>query len=580
VGFEYREPPSDSNTQKQPASEARASFDRSRANIPPVYSYNSSNQPDNNSIQPTQPAAFPDLSRYQEPSYREHVSGNLVLDPAEAPRFRPVYPTYPNYYPHPPQSYPPPAEPRANQPVQQVHVNQPPMNGYAPQYYYPYAGYPGYYGYGGYGYAPYPWQPVKPARDGYLLGISIAAFICSLLVVLGGFICIFILAFILLSPERSTMSEKVFFSGVVMFIALSMAFLSGGCFSLYHSIRSLFLKKPSATFKLPGFWLFLALYIGVAAIGIILDIDNASISNIPFTIFLIALSGIFPALTILALGMRRVTRRIDNGKRRTWPTTWRRFTLAIVSGATSAILLASFFELILTAFIGQQLGISGFSLDNPGPSVLQNPRTITFMILLLSVIAPLVEEGVKPLAALALIGRIGSAAEAFVLGLACGIGFDIIETSGYISQGYQNWLKVALERSPSGLLHGFGAAMVTLGWYYLTHKQSARHRFLLGSGCILYAIVQHAIWNGTFILALLPAPFGPFFDHGTVPLGPLSFGGDLVPYIVLTLFMLVFFVYVTGKIKTDRQSTKQPPQPQPPLHNQIYYGPALSRVGH
>jgi RsiW-degrading membrane proteinase PrsW (M82 family) len=528
-----------------------------------------------------QPAPFPDLTQYQEPSYREHVSGNLVLDPAEAPRFRPVYAAYPNYYQNPPQSYPAPDVPNAHQPVHPApypgHVNQSLANGYAPPYYYPYAGYPGYYGYGNYGYAPYPWQPAKPPRDGYLLGISIAAFVCSLLVVLGGFICVFALVLLLLSQERGAISEKSFFSGVVMFTALSTAFLIGGGFSLYHSIRSLFWRKSSATFKLPGFWLFLALYIGVAAIGTALSVNNASISNIPFTIFLIALSGIFPALTILALGMRRATGRIDTTKRRSWPTTWRRFTLAIVSGATSAILLATVFELILTLIIGQQLGISGFSLDNPSPSMLQNPRTITFMILLLSVIAPLVEESVKPLAAIALIGRMHSAAEAFVLGLSCGIGFDLIETSGYISQGYQNWLKVALERSPAGLLHGFGAAMVTLGWYYLTHKQAARHRFVLGFGCILYALVQHAVWNGTFILAMLPAPLGPFFDHGTVPLGPLSFGGDLVPYMVLAVLMIAFFVYVSGKVR-ERQSTVKPTTPQPPVNNQSY-GPVLARAG-
>jgi PrsW family intramembrane metalloprotease len=568
VGFEYRKPPHDPITQKQQPPEAKASFDGSRASTTP-YVYNNSNRPDD-ITQPRQPATFPDLTQYEEPSYREHVSGNLVLDPAEAPRFRPAYPSYPNYYQHPPQSYPPPVAPYANQPAYPApypgYTNQPPVNGYAQPYYYPYASYPGYYGY-----APYPWQPAKPPRDGYLLGISIAAFISSLLIVLGGFICAFVLVLLLLSPERSTMSEKAFFSGIVMFTALSIAFLIGGGFSLYHSIRSLFFRKPSATFKLPGFWLFLALYIGVAAIGT--AIKNASISNIPFTIFLIALSGILPALTILALGIRRA----GNPKKRSWPTTARRFTLAIVSGATSAILLASIFELILSFIIGRGLGISAFSLDNPDPSALQNPRMIAFMVLLLSVIAPLVEEGVKPLAALTLLGRMHSAAEAFVLGLSCGIGFDLIETSGYISQGYQNWLKVALERSPAGLLHGFGAAMVTLGWYYLTHRQSARHRILLGFGCILYAIVQHAIWNGTFILALLPAPVGPFFDHGTVPLGPLSFGGDLVPYIVLSVLMITFFVYVSGKLR-DRQNTKRPTMQQPPVNQP--YQPVLARAGH
>ena len=94
-------------------------------------------------------------------------------------------------------------------------------------------------------------------------------------------------------------------------------------------------------------------------------------------------------------------------------------------------------------------------------------------------IAPVVEEAVKPLAVVALIGRIRGAAEAFVLGLACGVGFDMVETSGYIGTGYHDWLNVALVRSGSSLLHGFGAAMVALGWYYLTHAK--RHRLLLAA---------------------------------------------------------------------------------------------------
>ncbi len=568
MGFEYREPSPDAEAQKQQYSAAKAAPGAAKASkIPP---YTNVHQPADEITQRRQPAAFPDAPQYEEPSYREHVSGNLRWDPAEAPRFRPAYPPYPAY----PQYYQPPAPgyaapmPVYNKPAVPLppaypaYPQQPPSNHRAQPYYYPYtAGYPGPYDYPPY---VYNWKPATPPRDGYLLGIAITSFICSLLVLLGGLLCALILLLLLISPNSGIVPEKALFSGIVMFTALSVACLVGGSSSLYHSMRSLFFKKPSAAFKLPTFWLFLGLYVLVAATGAALSARNASISNVPFTIFLVALSGVFPALTILALGVRRA----GNPKKQRWPTTWRRFTLAIVSGATSAILLASIFELILSFLVGRGLGISGFSIDNPDQSMLQNPRVITFLILLLSVIAPLVEEAVKPLAAIILIGRVRSAAEAFVLGLACGIGFDLIETSGYISQGYQDWLKVALERSPAGLLHGFGAAMVTLGWYYLTHPQASRHRFLLGFGCMLYAVLQHAIWNGTFVLALLPAPLGPFFDHGVVPLGPLSFGGDILPYLVLSLLMVIFFIYVSGKLRLAPGSARPPqPQPQPQLHN-------------
>src|SRR5258708_19978767 len=112
-----------------------------------------------------------------------------------------------------------------------------------------------------------------------------------------------------------------------------------------------------------------------------------------------------------------------------------------------------------------------------------------------AVIGRLMEETVKPLAVVILIGRVSSAAEAFVLGLACGIGFDLIETTGYISAGYQDWLNTALIRTGSGLLHGFVAAMVALGWYYLTHPGT--HRWLKALGSWLYAVAHHALLNGS-----------------------------------------------------------------------------------
>ena len=52
-------------------------------------------------------------------------------------------------------------------------------------------------------------------------------------------------------------------------------------------------------------------------------------------------------------------------------------------------------------------------------------------------------------------------------GLAGGIGFDMFETVGYIGQGQADWIYVAIERVGAGLLHGVGAGMSALGWYYL-----------------------------------------------------------------------------------------------------------------
>ncbi len=380
--------------------------------------------------------------------------------------------------------------------------------------------------------------------------MSITSFVGAILIFVGGLGCALILLLITIMPSGQTMSASQQFNGTVQFLSFAFAGVVGGAFSFYHSLRSLFLKKPSAEFKLPWFWIFFSLYLVVIVIGVSLHSSGQAIANAPLTIFLIVLAGLFPALTIVALGVRR----IHFPQKASWPTTWRRFTLALVSGATLGIFLALIFELILTNLAISQLGVNGFTLDNPNQAIPNDPRVIGLMFLIVSIIAPVVEEAVKPLAVVIMIGRMRSAAETFVLGLACGIGFNLIETSGYISMGYNDWLNVALARSAAGLLHGFGAAMVALGWYYLTHPKESNHRFLLAIGCWSYAILQHAIWNGSFGIQLLPAPIGPYFDTGAITLGILSLPASYLIYIVESLLMLTFFLYITKKLRGRKPS--------------------------
>ncbi|QBD80001.1 PrsW family intramembrane metalloprotease [Ktedonosporobacter rubrisoli] len=499
-------------------------------------------------------------NQLQEPMYREHVSRALPPLPSEAPGFRPAYNPYQagqpapagqgpnNQYPVPPAPYP------GYQPTGPA---MPGYNGYPPAY-----PYPGYYGYSPYPY-PYPWQPPKPKRDGYLFGISIASFISAILITLGGFVCALILLLLLVLPNTRMLPADQRFAAMAQLLAFALAGIVGGGFTLYHSIRSLFLRKPSAQFKLPWFWIFFVLYLGVIAIGASLLNQGQSIANTPLTLFLIALAGILPAVTILALGVRR----IHFPRLAPWPTTWRRLTVSLVGGATLAIVLALIFETLLAVLLAREFGVKNLMLDNPDQPIPQDPRGILFMFILLSVIAPLVEEAVKPLAAVIMIRRINSAAEAFVLGMAGGIGFNLIETFGYISMGYKDWLTVAIERSAAGLLHGFGAAMIALGWYYLTHRDSAKNRFLLVFACWAYAILQHALWNGSFGLQLLPAPVGPYLDHGVVTLGPVTFESFILVYLVESILMLAFFLYVTKKLRGQAppapRSTLGQPGPQP-----------------
>ncbi len=522
---------------------------------------------------PFEPAAPPPLSNEvssdidPQATFREHVTTTapslpVVAPPApdaaqpqqssqvpQAQSFNPV--SYAGYPPPitgipPSQAFPPPVIGNAPQgasypnfpvpsPSYQGYTSGPPV----PPAYPPYGAY-----YTQPGAPPYPYLPPQPKRDGYSLGVGIAAFIGSILVLLGGLASLFLLLFVQM-VRLGNLTAGQSFSSTVVFAALALIGLIGGGYGLYHSIRSVFLRRASSDFAIPTFWIFVALYIAFMVGGYVLHANGQDVTNLTLLAILILLVGLFPALAVMALGERR----LHFPKSANWPTSWRRFTLAIVSGATMGILIAGALELALLAVLVRAQGINPLlCLNDPTNPDCQSSNTIGLLFITVAIIGPLVEETVKPLAVIVFIGRMRSAAETFVLGLACGIGFDLIETSGYISSRTNDWLNIALGRTGSGLLHGMGAAMVALGWYYLTHP--GKNRFLKALGCWLYAVVQHAIWNSTAFLTLLPGSGGDFFSH------QLTIGSFTIDYFEFVntgeaILILLFFLYITARIRGE-----------------------------
>jgi RsiW-degrading membrane proteinase PrsW (M82 family) len=417
-------------------------------------------------------------------------------------------------------------------------------NGYAPQ---AYAGYPAYPYY-------YPPGPYRPKRDGYQLTATILALIGSILSVIGGAVFAVLLLILMVAPTTSArISSQQLFSSFALYTALVVAGWVGGGAGLYHSIRAL-LRRPSLALRLPSGWIFFGLYIALLAFGFATSTVSQIYSNWSLSVLIVLLAGIFPGFCFLALAARRV-RLPDpqNPNVKIWPTTWRRFTLAITSGATAAIAMSGIFEWILSLLASNTFHVSSNMIDNPDVQIPSDPASIAFMLVLLSVIAPVVEELAKPIAVAIYGGRLKSAAEAFTLGFACGVGFDLVETAGYIGmQGSQQWVDVAIQRSTAGLLHGFGSGMVGLFWYYLINNQTFHRRIRIALACLGYALLQHGVWNGSFVVALLPAPIGPFLGEGTIPLGSYQLPAIMLVYAVEATLMFAFFLYVTRRLSQGK----------------------------
>ncbi len=489
---------------------------------------------------------------FEQFSHREHVTGVLPAYPADAPLFQPAHIPYPPQQSQEQQGYTSAQQPF---PGQAYLPPQPAQQQWYPPYhsqpaYPPYTGYPAYSGYNGYQqpYA-YPWQPPRPKRDGFHLAVCIITLVGSILALLGGLACIVLLFLVFLNTSRVgiVIQKSQLFSGIMTFLAFIIAGLGGGGFGIYHSIRGI-IKKPSTQFALPWFWVFLIPYLFILGIGYVLRANRQEVAHPSLTAFLILLAAIFPALTVAAIGNRQL--RFPR-----WPTTWRRFTTALISGATLSISLALLFELgFLVLLVRGQATNFQQCIGDPTLPGCGNFTAFNLIFLVVAIIGPVVEETVKPLAVAFFIGRIRSAAEAFVLGMGAGLGFAMVETVGYISSGYHTWLEVAIERTGAGLLHGFGAAMVALGWYYLTHGST--HRFRKAFACWAYAVFQHFIWNGTAVLSLIPGPIGDTLNNWNLNLGVISIPFVEVLNILESILILIFFIYMLKRVRRQ-----EPPSP-------------------
>jgi RsiW-degrading membrane proteinase PrsW (M82 family) len=320
---------------------------------------------------------------------------------------------------------------------------------------------------------------------------------------------------------------------------LALAAVLGGVAGLVYGILAI-LRRPSPRFGFPQAWIFLGLTVLAIGGGVVLwnvlPVPGSAVALLP----LVILAGLLPVLTILAFTAGRLR----------FPTTWRHLVLSVAFGSVVAVLLALILETILQFAIvailialGYQFS-PGFGANNFNPS---NPGQVIAILLLLSVVAPIVEEGVKPLGAVLLMPRIRGPNEAFLLGLAAGLGFAVIETLGYFSMGEADWIGVAVARIGAGLLHGVGAGMGALGWYYLIRGKGVPLRWLRGFGALLYAVVQHAVFNGSNLITVVP-PIGkalsqPFY-LGQLPLDSFTWVAFVFYAIILGVLILV-----TGRLR-------------------------------
>ena len=412
--------------------------------------------------------------------------------------------------------------------------------------YFPYGASP--YPYGTYPYFPYPYginqwpgyfpilvAPRKRApSETYALVISWIVTVAGGLSIVCGLLISLVTFISILQGSNSLTSVDTFFSFL-------FAPVVGGGFAIYYGIRGI-QRRPSPRFTLPNPLLFLGLTVLVYAVAIVLWHLGQAPGPAFLALPLVVLSAAMPAFTILSF----VTWRLRN------PTSRRHVWMSFIYGSTLAILIALILNTLGegVVYIFEVIASAGKPLNPNATSSLQ----IIGALLLLSVVAPLVEESVKPLGTLLAIRRLRSPAGAFLMGLAAGCGFAIFESvSIYIGQGQADWVVVAIDRIGSGLVHGVGAGMSGLGWYYLINGKGIPLRWWRGFGCFIYALVQHGLFNGLALFVSLPGPVSTWLSH-PVYIGQLPLDRGSFVFFIYYAIIITVLITVTGRLARGESS--------------------------
>lgn len=175
--------------------------------------------------------------------------------------------------------------------------------------------------------------------------------------------------------------------------------------------------------------------------------------------------------------------------------------IALLAAAFAAALLIALSpdQLDKLSHLVEQLQTVNLNPDEILPILqpyLKNPLIILGVLIFMSGIVPMLEEGFKPIGVWLLVKRRLTPAEGFTAGLLSGAGFALVESLGYTSSGGQGWVSSVLLRAPTALMHILACGLT--GWGLTKAVSQHRIRWLLaGYGS---AVAIHGLWNG-FTLA-------------------------------------------------------------------------------
>ena len=191
---------------------------------------------------------------------------------------------------------------------------------------------------------------------------------------------------------------------------------------------------------------------------------------------------------------------------------------ALVGGGTIGVGVALLSHAVVFAFAyffflgfaeAGTAALDALRIDPKFTSVLGSPWTLLALIEL-ALVAPITEEAGKAFGAS--LARPTSRQQAFLAGVAAGVGFAIVENLAYAAGGlfsFYAWEPIVLGRMLGAAVHPLASGLVVMAWWELRNSTERRGpiRRLAAGGAV------HAGWNGSLVVA---AVTGIAYDSGGI----------------------------------------------------------------
>jgi RsiW-degrading membrane proteinase PrsW (M82 family) len=238
----------------------------------------------------------------------------------------------------------------------------------------------------------------------------------------------------------------------------------GGGLTAYAAFRSLTSRRARPIW-LPPAWMLAGSFVLALAAG--LGLWQADISTAFLMPVFAMLAAALGPLAVAAWLLRSTDREAISVPRG---------LAAFGLGATASVGLALVLSTLLSgAVLLLVFGLADRALDLvdellkalAGGAVGQELTSPAFLLGLAEavIMAPLVEELVKPLALLPVLKRLPSARDALLLGVLAGAGFAAVENLLYAAMFSEAWGGVLAARLLGSALHPFGAGLMAVAWW-------------------------------------------------------------------------------------------------------------------